>query len=251
MPLPTYNPLTLQECLEPIIRQIFYQAVLKDQSETVHYIKQNWHTAETRLIHKYTRISQKKLAMKKRKCHKTCLVRKAVEEDNPLDSLMKMRLHFPPYMPLCFQTGIIQACLGRWDLFKLILPCNNQIFHPLNNQIQWMKYHFAGDSLLQIAANQNNTEMIETLIIWYGLPNKDLKKAMSRTLFKAIDRGQTEVARRLIHLSAWNAYELVPITRMINIALKKRHYETVNVLETIRPVFTLHHFPTHWSFQQQ
>ena len=33
MPLPTYNPLTLQECLEPIIRQIFYQAVLKDQSE--------------------------------------------------------------------------------------------------------------------------------------------------------------------------------------------------------------------------
>ena len=222
MPLPTYNPLTLQECLEPIIRQIFYQAVLKDQSETVHYIKQNWHTAEAKLIH------NQDLSIKERKCHKTCLVRKAVEEDNPLDTLMKMRLHFPPYMPLCFQTGVIQACLGRWDLFKLILPCSNQT--------QWMKYRIDGDSLLQIAANQNNTEMIETLIIWYGLPNKDLKEAMSRTLFKAIDRGQTEVVRRLIHLSAWNVYELVYIPKMINIALKKGHYETVNVLETIRPV---------------
>ena len=233
MPLPTYNPLTLKELLEPIIRQIFYQAALKDQNEIVHYILQNWHTEEARLIHKQRGIESEK-TLKKCKCYKSCLARKAVEEDNPLDSLMKIRLHFPPRMPLCFQTGLIQACKGRWDLFKLILPCNNQT--------QWMKYHLAGHSLLQIAANQNNTEMIETLILWYGLPKVDLGRIMYSVLKEAVGRGQTEVVRRLIHLQIRQEYlesGFVSRSKLINIALKKGHHGTVHVLETITPVFTL------------
>ena len=179
-------------------------------------------------------IHNQDLSIKERKCHKTCLVRKAVEEDNPLDSLMKMRLHFPPSMPLCFQTGVIQACLERWDLFMLILPCSNQT--------QWMKYRIDGDSLLQIAANQNNTEMIETLILWYGLPKVDLGRIMYSVLKEAVGRGQTEVVRRLIHLQIRQEYlesGFVSRSKLINIALKKGHHGTVHVLETITPVFTL------------
>ena len=158
---------------------------------------------------------------------------------------MKIRLHFPPGMPLCFQTGLIQACKGRWDLFKLILPCNNQT--------QWMKYHLAGHSLLQIAANQNNTEMIETLILWYGLPKVDLGRIMYSVLIEAVGRGQTEVVRRLIHLSPVTCQEVLESgfvlrSKLINIALKKGHHGTVHVLETIRPVFTTRQNDPLWYF---
>ena len=94
----------------------------------------------------------------------------------------------------------------------------------------------ANISLLDIAANQNNAEMIETIILWYGFPRIDLDKNIIKTLGKAVRKDQAEVVRRLIHLIEFRGFHK---WQFIKFAAQKNHNETLRVLETVTPVCTL------------
>ena len=226
---PKFNPSKLKKLVEPQIRQIFYQAVLQDQIEIIDYILQNWHTENSRLIHTNTQSQSVKKLKTLHLCQKkSCFVLKAIEE-NQLEFLVKVRLYLKkPCLPLCFPTGFQQAYLGRWDLFKLILPSNNQV--------PWMTLKPANISLLDIAANQNNAEMIETIILWYGFPKVDLDKNILNAIYKAVRKDQAEVVRRLIHLIEFRGFYK---WQLIKFAAQKNHNETLRVLETVQPVCTL------------
>ena len=96
----------------------------------------------------------------------------------------------------------------------------------------------ANISLLDIAANQNNAEMIETIILWYGFPKVDLDKNILNAIYKAVRKDQAEVVRRLIHLIEFRGFYKL-IDQLIKFAAQKNHNETLRVLETVTPVCTL------------
>ena len=113
--------------------------------------------------------------------------------------LRKLRSCLKPFQVICYSSGIMAAKECQWDLFRLIIPCGDKT-------ILGMKFGEEKDTILHLGLKANDPELIERLIICYGIPTiRHLQNRDSKSVLEvAVEKGYAECVRRLLHLNIWS-----------------------------------------------